>query len=701
VPQTELDRFASTVVKLGFQTGSSASEVLDMASKIGSIGKAAGMSVQQVLGLSGGLASVGIEAGRGGMAVAGMIGDMAKSVATTDDKLAAFAATAGMTGDQFKVAFKENATGAVLTFFEGLNQVQKRGGDVFSLLSKMGLESNLVAKEVLKAAGSTDKLAKSLGMSAEEWKENAELTELAELRDKMFSEQLAQLWNRVKDFLLTIGQELIPTLKVLNKWMLELTTSTSAFGESAEGVGKGFGESFISALGSVGDAVQYLQMAFYGLKIAVTGIGSGIAFLFSNIFRGAVFMMEGAVNGIVSGVNLAIRALNRMAAAMPAWMGTDTGKSIPEIDFKLNIDLTTLKELPGALLDEAKDAKAKLDEAMGKEKFSDKLLAEYAKVTEGVKKENKEIHKDIAETFKVGTVDNKGGVDALNRAREDAKKAIDKMEPATGLNRSGKADKAFLDPMLEGAHAHSAEKKDYESRLAELEKFNNVMGEMDEETKKKSLKLQEEYSEKLKQLKGQETKMVMDSGQLIFDSMEQMALDMGGKQSTAYKAMFAASKAFAIATSIVKISQGIATAAGGIWPENLIAMASVMAATSSIVSSIKAVELNIAGERALGGPVVPGSTFLVGERGPELFSPSTAGNIIPNDRLGGGKPVKVIVNNYTDAQSRVTERNEGQERVIDIVIRRVKTEIGGDIRDGTGSVSQAMEKSFGLKRGRA
>lgn len=39
--------------------------------------------------------------------------------------------------------------------------------------------------------------------------------------------------------------------------------------------------------------------------------------------------------------------------------------------------------------------------------------------------------------------------------------------------------------------------------------------------------------------------------------------------------------------------------------------------------------------RANGGPVMPGRAYLVGENGPELFSPNGGGAIIPNDRMGG------------------------------------------------------------------
>jgi hypothetical protein len=39
-----------------------------------------------------------------------------------------------------------------------------------------------------------------------------------------------------------------------------------------------------------------------------------------------------------------------------------------------------------------------------------------------------------------------------------------------------------------------------------------------------------------------------------------------------------------------------------------------------------------------------GQTYLVGEEGPELFTPGSSGAIIPNDRLafGGGGPVQTI-----------------------------------------------------------
>jgi len=54
-------------------------------------------------------------------------------------------------------------------------------------------------------------------------------------------------------------------------------------------------------------------------------------------------------------------------------------------------------------------------------------------------------------------------------------------------------------------------------------------------------------------------------------------------------------------------------------------------------------ETPVRGE-ALGGPVQSSTPYLVGERGPELFVPNAGGNIIPNNKMGGGGGSGVTVN---------------------------------------------------------
>lgn len=49
------------------------------------------------------------------------------------------------------------------------------------------------------------------------------------------------------------------------------------------------------------------------------------------------------------------------------------------------------------------------------------------------------------------------------------------------------------------------------------------------------------------------------------------------------------------------------------------------------------------GGKASGGSVIAGTTYLVGERGPELFSPSTSGTIIPNEKMGNSGDTQKII----------------------------------------------------------
>lgn len=71
---------------------------------------------------------------------------------------------------------------------------------------------------------------------------------------------------------------------------------------------------------------------------------------------------------------------------------------------------------------------------------------------------------------------------------------------------------------------------------------------------------------------------------------------------------------------------------------------------SSVGKSISSAASSIAGHKAGGGAVMSGSTYLVGEHGAELFTPSMSGSIVPNGGLAGGGGITINVNggNYLD-----------------------------------------------------
>ena len=86
------------------------------------------------------------------------------------------------------------------------------------------------------------------------------------------------------------------------------------------------------------------------------------------------------------------------------------------------------------------------------------------------------------------------------------------------------------------------------------------------------------------------------------------------------------------------------------------------------------------GFRADGGPVRRGNSFIVGERGPELFSPGVSGMITPNEMLGGGS-TNIVVN--VDASGSSVEGDEQQGRELGLLISAaVQSEIIQQQRPG-------------------
>lgn len=90
-------------------------------------------------------------------------------------------------------------------------------------------------------------------------------------------------------------------------------------------------------------------------------------------------------------------------------------------------------------------------------------------------------------------------------------------------------------------------------------------------------------------------------------------------------------------------------------------------------------------EFANGGPVSGGSPVIVGERGPELFTPSTGGGYItPNDQLGGG--TSVTLNITTGVQATVRAEVMG---MMPVITQTVKSAVA-EARQRGGSFSSAM-----------
>ena len=78
--------------------------------------------------------------------------------------------------------------------------------------------------------------------------------------------------------------------------------------------------------------------------------------------------------------------------------------------------------------------------------------------------------------------------------------------------------------------------------------------------------------------------------------------------------------------------------------------------------------------RATGGNVAPGRGYLVGERGPELFVPTSAGRVESNAAArGGAREVRVSINVVTPQGSSAPQALQRSSRQVASAVRRALT----------------------------
>lgn len=131
--------------------------------------------------------------------------------------------------------------------------------------------------------------------------------------------------------------------------------------------------------------------------------------------------------------------------------------------------------------------------------------------------------------------------------------------------------------------------KDLDAWLARKEEAYKKAGAITAEGEARMQKTRADAANAAAVIEAQKNAIITSTTQSMMDSGLSILADGFGQQSGIYKAAFAASKAYAIAQSMVAINAGIAQAASLPFPSNLMAMATVAMETANIVSNIKAV----------------------------------------------------------------------------------------------------------------
>lgn len=316
-------KMGSTIVDLGNNYATTEADIMNMATNLASAGTQVGMSESDILALATALSSVGMEAQAGGTAFSKALIEMQLAVETNSDSLKDWADVAGMSTSEFSKKFKEDATGALEAFIEGLSKCGGESDSAIKVLNDMGITETRMRDALLRSANASDVFTSAISTGKNAWEENTALTNEANKRYETTASKLAIMKNNLYDAGITLGNIFLPmiaegTQKITGlaqkiddldsgqqRMILGIVGIVAVLSPLLIGIGKvSIGISSIIGLGSkisglfAGTAVAAAEAgtAAEGTGAAMAGAG-GVAL-------GPILLVTAAIAGVVAGMVL-------------------------------------------------------------------------------------------------------------------------------------------------------------------------------------------------------------------------------------------------------------------------------------------------------------------------------------------------------------------------------------------------------------
>ena len=249
-----------------------------------------------------------------------------------------------------------------------------------------------------------------------------------------------------------------------------------------------------------------------------------------------------------------------------------------------------------------------------------------AKAAEDLAKANARLAQQIEDTYESF----KDIPTALDIARAGIE-AFNRINPLKGLTATYKKELRGIDSLRDRDLINEEE---YLKTKAQLHRdYTRTIGELQKEQMLESMRTS-----------GVSNQAVLDATATSMDNIAKIqqggvagAIGLADQLGTVFGSLgqqnrkaFEMAKKFNIASAIMNTAVGISKAFAMGGPLGFLTAAAVAAAGFAQVAAIRSQQYS---GRALGGPVMGNTPYMVGENGPEMFVPATSGSITRNDQL--------------------------------------------------------------------
>ena len=309
---TDYDRLGATVAALGDSTATTASKVVDMSQGMAAAANIAGMSATDVLAISAAVGSLGIEAAAGSTSMSQLITKLYKAT-ETGDQLEDIASVAGMTAEQFKQAWATDAVGALDTFIQGLNNVERNGKSAVVVLDELGINNVRQTKAILGLASAGGLLSNTISVANNAWSENSALAQKAGIMYNTTEAKLTMMGNAANNVKIAVGDALNPALGAVSGAITSLLEPIAEWLEANPAVVQGI----TAAIGALGLATAGIVGYTAATKLAAAA---------SALFAGSIPGV-GVILGVAAAIGVAVGVISALTSA-----NQETAKSFSELD---------------------------------------------------------------------------------------------------------------------------------------------------------------------------------------------------------------------------------------------------------------------------------------------------------------------------------------------------------------------------------
>ena len=307
-------------------------------------------------------------------------------------------------------------------------------------------------------------------------------------------------------------------------------------------------------------------------------------------------------------------------------------------------------------------------------------------------------------------------IEAVQKMSAELFKLEEQQRKRKEFGEGKKADKFILgnvDPLSGGAFdeqlaRYEAEKEREIARYEEAQERLQLARELQIETNRSYDELEAEqarqHADRLQQIDSARYSVMLTSAGSAFGNLAEILKNSQGEQSSAYRAMFAVSKAFAVADATMNAYNAISKAwASAPFPANLAAVAMTAPAVFGVVSAIQG--SNLKGMAHDGIDAVPETGTWLLEKGERVTTANTSASLDStlaridsrmSGNSGGGMAspnvnlnVQLVGGAFEGAQV-TQEYDEDQEAIILRVVSR-------DIAEG-GPISRSGQRYMGWNR---